>query len=370
MPGNQFRGSFELTQAKMLAKQGHNVTYLSCVFHPYKKIKKWGYVTWNEDDLTVCCYSAPYTWERLNFYCKRFVQKQWSKLLCNAHRQCGLPDVIHVHYPAMLAEPEVLEEYMHKGVKLAVTEHWSAVLINKLREHEKRRLCWYMQKADGVIAVSKSLAEAMERISGSRRKISVIPNMVSDAFKYKHGKQNDSVFRFITVGRLIPLRQYDKIITAFDDLFHGREDVTLSLVGDGSEFKRLKRLIESRKAEGNIYLCGAKPQEECAKLLSRSDCLVCYSRYETFGVPVIEAWACGIPVIMPEKLGFLDSSQSDKFGIATDCDDIETLKLALKKTAENKDGYDGEFISGYAREHFSEQVIGKKLNEFYQKCVY
>ena len=40
---NSAKGSFEFEQAKMLAKEGCKVTYLALIFHPFKKIKKWGY---------------------------------------------------------------------------------------------------------------------------------------------------------------------------------------------------------------------------------------------------------------------------------------------------------------------------------------
>lgn len=68
-------GSFELEQAKMLAKRGHKVIYLALVFHPYKKIKHWGYETWEEDGLNICVYSQIYMPVRMHFRMEGFQKK-------------------------------------------------------------------------------------------------------------------------------------------------------------------------------------------------------------------------------------------------------------------------------------------------------
>ena len=52
-PQNKMRGSFELEQAKMLAKHGHNVTYLAVILHPIHKVKKWGYVHFEDGAVQV-----------------------------------------------------------------------------------------------------------------------------------------------------------------------------------------------------------------------------------------------------------------------------------------------------------------------------
>lgn len=52
-PSNNMTGSFELEQAKMLQKNGEDVSYLCCSLHPKKKIKDWGFQSWREDDITV-----------------------------------------------------------------------------------------------------------------------------------------------------------------------------------------------------------------------------------------------------------------------------------------------------------------------------
>ncbi len=368
LPKNQLKGSFELEQAKMLARQGHDVTYLALIFHPFRNVNKWGYEEWHEDGVNIRIFCARSLPMRFGIEFRPYRKSIWKRFLKIAEK--SLPDTIHVHYPSMLCEPEILESYRRRGVKIVSTEHWSRVLLKKLRPREIKRLHWHTKSSDGVAAVGIPLAESIKEITSSKREIEVIPNIINPLFQPLPKEKTDGVFKFITVGRLVSLRQYDKVITAFDSVFHGRQDVTLTLIGKGDEYENLKRLIKDKDAEGNIFLAGIKSREECAQEVSNSDCLICYSKYETFGVPIIEAWGCGIPVIVSEHLGFLkDPEIGSKLGIAADAKDTESLCLAMRNMIESNKNFDSSYISKYAQSNFSENSVYQKIISFYKKAL-
>ncbi len=368
LPKNQLQGSFELEQAKMLARQGHDVTYLALVFHPFRKVRKWGMDSWRETGVAVRIFCAMSLPNRFRMRCKPYRTRLWMHVLRTAEQEQGLPDVIHVHYPSMICEPGALAAYQRRGVKLLSTEHWSQVLLERLSPGELARLRWYVENADGIAAVSQSLADAIQKLSHASREVAVIPNVVNPVFSPGREKPQDGVFRFITVGRLAALRQYDKVIAAFDDVFHGRTDVTLTLVGSGRECRKLERLICKRNARDNIFLAGIQTREECARMVAEADCLVCYSRYETFGVPVIEAWACGIPVIVSERLDFLRGSEGPELGVRVDPDQTDDLRRAMEAMAQKRHRYDPAWIAQYAQTHFSEDAVYQLIRSFYREA--
>ncbi len=365
---NQLQGSFELEQAKMLARYGHEVTYFALVFHPFRNVKRWGNDFWQQDGVKICIHCARCLPARFGIQYTPYRIKKWKSFLNNENNGT-LPDIIHVHYPSMICNPDVLEEYRQKGVKIVCTEHWSKVLLRKLFSHESARLNWHMDNADDVAAVGHPLAESMQAISRSSRRVNIIPNIINPIFAPVTEKKNDGVFRFITVGRLVSLRQYDKIIFAFDKLYHGRTDVTLTLIGGGQEYKKLKKLIKRLNAQNNIFLAGTKSREECAAAVASSDCLICYSKYETFGVPIIEAWACGIPVITPRHLGFLESDAGRRLGIAVDSADTESLCKAMDEIMDKQNSFEPEYISAYAANHFSEKAVYEKILSMYNNTL-
>lgn len=366
MSNNNLRGSFEWEQASLLSRRGHKITYLACVFHHKNRIRQWGYTAWKENGIQIHCYSQLFAPERFNFHCQRLRSKRWLELMKKAEDQSGLPDVIHLHYPSMLCETEVLEEYQKRGVKIVSTEHWSRVMNKHLRSFELNRLKWHINQSNGIAAVSTALVTAMQELTSSPRHITVIPNVINPLFKPHSQKPNDGVFRFVTVGRLVSLRQYDKVIVAFDALFHGRNDVTLTLIGTGEEKKRLSKMIEALSAQNNIFMAGILARDKCAEAVANSDCLICYSKYETFGVPIIEAWGCGVPVIAPKQLGLLDDENGSAIGIAADTDNINSLCDAMRSMVESENRFDPQFISSYAISHFSESAVYEKILSLYQ----
>ena len=115
--------------------------------------------------------------------------------------------------------------------------------------------------------------------------------------------------------------------------------------------------------ESQIQMLGTKRRHEIAALIRDSDALVCPSRLETFGVPVIEAMACGKPFIATEGLGF-------RTGLTEECGCIvqgstESLASAMRYVYENYQQYDAAYISGIAQKYFSEEAVLARLKEVY-----
>lgn len=117
--------------------------------------------------------------------------------------------------------------------------------------------------------------------------------------------------------------------------------------------------------EDKVELTGALSRENVAKKLSEANVLICYSRLETFGVTVIEAWASGIPVIASDSLGFLEYWE-DNLGCIVSHKNTKMLSEKMLEMMREYKKYDSESIIQFAKEHFSEEVIYRRLLEIYQ----
>lgn len=358
---NKMCGSFELEQAKTLEKYGQNVSYITCVFHPLYKVKKWGFCEW-EEDVSVFAYSQFYAPQRCCIYWDSFKRKRWEELLKHVEDKMGIPDVIHVHYPTLITIPETILAYKKYGCKIIVTEHWTKVQKQILNRHEREQLLKYLVDADEVICVGTPLKESILQLYGKKRRIQVIPNMVPELFGGSADKHKG--FHFIAVGRLVPVKQFKEIIEVFCQTFMNEKEVQLVIVGGGSEYRRLSRLIKKYNMEDQVILTGAKSREETSMYMKNADVLICFSRLETFGVPVIEAWYTGLPVIATEALGFL-SYWRKNLGILVSSQDTQELKSAMLELRKNYDSYDKEQIQNYAKAHFSGQALYQSLMALY-----
>lgn len=362
LPENGMSGSFELEQAKMLSRFGNDVRYLACTLHPVKRTGgRTGIWSRTDEGVKVSVLSAFFA-PRVYPVC--FVgarNRLWKKLLDEVEKNGGLPDVIHVHYPAMLMLADALAPYREKGVRIVSTEHWSKVLARRLDRIERREYRKFAGVADHMLCVGRPLSEAVRDYTG--KDAAVVPNIVSERFR--PAAEGHEGFRFVAVGRLIKLRQFDRIIEAFCDCFLGRKDVTLTIVGGGEEGKRLRRLIAKRGAAEQVFLTGSQTREKTAELVAGCDALVCYSALETFGVPIIEAWACGLPVVATTAAAVLDRFD-ERLGVEVSFDDDDGLKNALRSVYAHRDGYDGAFIREFALARFSEAAVYERLLQIYR----
>ncbi len=361
LPENGMQGSFELEQAKMLSRYGNEVHYLACSLHPVKRIKNSGIQAWDDEGVKVTVLSALFPPRVYPIYLVGLRNKQWKKLFDAVEIKSGLPDVIHAHYPAMLMIADVLKEYRNKGVRIVATEHWTKVLGKKLDSIELREYKKYSRVLDRIICVGSPLKNSVKELIGMDGE--VVPNIVNRLFK--PSKESHDDYRFVAVGRLVKVKQFDKIIEAFCDCFLGNKDISLSIVGGGEEENNLRKIIDEKQAGEQVKLVGSQSREKTAEIVSNSDNLICYSAFETFGVPIIEAWACGLTTTTTTAAAIIDNFD-ERLGVEVDYRDFDGLKKALKYVYEHRDEYDKEFISTFSSKHFSEDSIYSRLDKIYK----
>ena len=358
-------GSFEFEQAQMLAQNNKlEVSYLAASLHPTKTIKNSGFQKWSEDKVSVYTYSRFFLPRIYPLYFLKLRNVFWVNFLKMVEQESGLPDVIHLHYPTMMLLADVLSYYKEKGVRIVVTEHWSKVLTGKNDAIEKKQLRKYIHVVDKFLCVGEPLKKAVAEIVGSDEKLMVVPNVVNSLFVPNN--LSHSGFEFIAVGRLVKHKQFDKIINVFIHAFIDESDVTLTVIGGGGEKENLQKIVAENKADKKIKLLGSLSREETAEKVSNADCLVCFSSFETFGVPIIESWACGKPTISTTACGVINPVE-EQLGIEIEPDDILGLEKAMKYIYEHKETYSREYISTFATNHFSKDVISDILLRIYSE---
>lgn len=358
---NGMWGSFELEQAKLLARNGNTVSYIALTLSFFDRKDPRGLRTFEDEGVKVFAYSHFYFPGKAGIYLEGFEDRCWRTLFERAEQESGLPDIIHVHYPSMISSINEIEKYRSRGVKLFATEHWSRVLINNLKKHELARLRYYASHADCFASVSKVLQNAVRGLVEVTVPMEVIPNIVSPLFFQAVGEKKEETFTFIAVGRLVPLKQFDVVIREFLKVFSGNKKVKLKIIGSGSERRKLEALAGSNP---QITFTGEISLQDTAKATANSNALVSFSKYETFAAPVAEAWACGKPAIVSDKSGIVAYSTLDN-GFALPSSSAEQLGSAMRKMYENYKNYDPGSISTYAKENFNDEAIMRKLTSMY-----
>ncbi len=147
---------------------------------------------------------------------------------------------------------------------------------------------------------------------------------------------------------------------------HMEEDVVLMMVGSGPAEPMVRSLVEELGIEDRVVFTGYVPYEELHKYYAAADGLVIASKFETQGLVVIEAMACGVPVAAIGYRALLETVVDGHNGFLFD-DDVESCARAMKDCL----SADGAMRANARRtaERFSLESCADRLLEVYRKAI-
>lgn len=362
---NNMMGSFELEQAQMLAGAGLDVCYFSVNVRSVRDLKGLGFRYSSVGSVKTASLNLPLGRFVDRAKSMKMAVRGFGALADKMVKKHGIPDVIHVHYPSLWMF-DAFEPFQKKGVKIVATEHWTQVQDKTLGDANVRAIKGFTDNCDALICVGSYLRTAIREITGTDREILVVPNVANKLFKPTERKHDG--FRFFAAGRFVPVKQFDKTVSAFCKVFKDIPDVTLTVAGSGKEAENIRSKVSSDMTD-RVVFTGTIGRERVAQLTADADAMISYSRLETFCVPVIEAWSCGIPAIAASSSPVMADYPDERLGIEVDCDNTDTLEEALKRMYTDRDKYDSKWISTFAAEHFSERAVSKQLTDIYQQVM-
>lgn len=118
----------------------------------------------------------------------------------------------------------------------------------------------------------------------------------------------------IHVGRLRKYKSVEIVLEAFDEIRKELPAAKLLIVGDGPDLGRLRKIAKRLRIESSVSFLGHLPHSEKVDLLYRSHVFLNPSPKEGWGLTVIEANACGVPVVASDRPGLKDSVRHGETG--------------------------------------------------------
>jgi glycosyltransferase involved in cell wall biosynthesis len=200
-------------------------------------------------------------------------------------------------------------------------------ILRNIVDTHRLRLAHVRNESDRIIVPTEATKSDLLKLGFSVEKIRVIPEAASSIFKRVDSYEIDRIKKkykihgpyLLSVG-MDPRKNTERIIKAFEQAKAGK-NMKLIFVGQPKYVKT----AETR----NIRILGNVVLEDLPALYSGAGALVYPSLYEGFGLPILEAMACGCPVITSNT-----SSMAEVAGNAAllvDPTDIESIKLGIEK---------------------------------------
>ncbi len=355
-------------QAEALARAGHEVSVLAL---PQIRSLPLPAGLWTrtstarEGPLTVlrCGGILPYRQPRL---CRSLSLRRGLQAFERYVRQWGVPDVLHAHFSFYAGELAALLKDRF-GVPFVLTEHHSAFLRGPLDPGRTATVQRALAAADRLLAAGPALAEALRPFAPGRE-IEVLGNSIDPTFFTPGPEPPAEPFTLCLIANLLPNKGADVLLHAFALAFRG-QGARLRIGGDGPERKRLEELIRTLGLESRVEMLGTVSREQVRELIRSSHALVSASFIETFGITLLEALACGKPVVAtrsggPE--GLLDENN----GILVPPGDPAALAEALREMRGRHASYDGERIRAAAVARFADRIVLARLQAIYRELAW
>ena len=146
----------------------------------------------------------------------------------------------------------------------------------------------------------------------------------------------------LTVGRLQKRKGHDQMILALNEIQKSVPDVLYSIVGEGEERSALEELVKQQQLSDHVQFLSAVDDQLLVQSYQQCDLFVLPNRqvegdFEGFGMVLLEAQACGKPVVAGESGGTVETMQVSDTGRIVSCDDWRELSAVVVELLKDPD---------------------------------
>lgn len=242
---------------------------------------------------------------------------------------------------------------LEAGLLTGISGFAAKMMLHKLRTWD----IISSNRVDHFVAISNHISKRIKK-TYNRDSVVIYPPVDVHLFECIPDKEDF----YMTASRMVSYKRINIIVDAFNTM----PDKKLVVIGDGPEMKKIKS-----KAGKNIEILGYQEFASLKSYMQKAKAFI-FAAEEDFGIIVVEAMACGTPVIAFNKGGVSETVNDNKVGVLFEKQSPESIKEAVLKFEAVQDKFDPFFIRThslqYGRNIFEEKIktfIHEKSVEFF-----
>lgn len=285
-----------------------------------------------------------------------------------ALKQLKKPDLIHVHILTRCGVIALWQKIVH-GTPYIITEHWSRYLPGNDFSGFLRKMMtkFVVKNASTVTTVTENLAKAMQNHGLKNKNYVVLPNVV-DVNLFKPIEKKNSKVKIIHVSCFEDKsKNISGLIDALAILESRDVEYQCVFIGEGIDFEAMKEYAATKLNPLDIRFTGLLQGQALADEMASGDFLVLSSNYENMPVVILEALACGLPVVSTD-VGGIKEMVDGNCGILVPAKDSEKLADAMQTIITNLN-YDTNTLRNKVLSKYSYEAVGNFLDGIYKKTA-
>ena len=283
-------------------------------------------------------------------------------------------DLIHAHftYPDGVAAVRLGRRY---GVPVIITEQvpWGPWL-ERMRL-VRRQSIWAAKRCTFHVAISTSVRDEIESWAGTSQRLSVIPDAVDGAtFTLPTNGTGRLEDQILFVGAIREVKGVDVLMRALRLLVDKGRPVRLLVIGEGhfqkhlADQDRVRALTVELGLAEHVDFAGRKPLAELVAQIQRSALLVLPSRAESFGMVLVEALACGTPVVAT-RCGGPEDIVDERVGVLVPPEDPAALAAGIENVLDLREQFDPAALREHALARFGIESVTSRYAELYAAAL-
>jgi glycosyltransferase involved in cell wall biosynthesis len=272
------------------------------------------------------------------------------------------PDVLHAH--VYLAGAAAVALGRRAGAPVVVSEHLGAFVGGTVGPAQLGLARAVYERADLTCPVSDDLGRRLAAVA-PRARLRTMGNVVDTDLFRPADRRADGPPRLAAVGALIPRKAFDQLLHALAAL-REQAPVTLEIAGDGPSRGALEALAARLGLREAVTFLGAQDRAGVAAVLRRADVLVLPSLIENQPVVLLEAQACGVPVVAT-RVGGVGEVVDAAAGRLVAPRDPGALARAIAAVLADPGAYDPVALAARARARFGHDAVAARWDGVYRE---
>ena len=341
-------GTFFKNRAHIINGLGINIIIASPILHSFSDILNYKNISENiyssDSDIPI------YIKEKINFFPKleklqfRSYKNNAIILFNYVIHEIGKPDII-LFNSSIWAATALFQQCKKLNIPYIITEHLKEFLFhNSFSKFQKHLLNNCYDSSAAIVATSTKLKNSIaESFPDHQTKIHLIPNPIDEDIFIQKKQKKHSQIKIVCIALLRREKRLDILIKAFKKIIQKKYHAQLTLIGSGPLESELKQLTRNLNLENYIEFTGFLTTNRLIHELHKHDFLTLSSELETFGMAIIEAQSCGLPVVATDCGGPSDLITKET-GILVKPNSVKNLETGLIKMIHNLDLYNSDII--------------------------